>query len=89
MVAAIKAIPGRRWLGDQRCWFVPSDQTGKLRAFGERFELEVPPEFAGARDPESEADELRRSLCRASEAEAVEVPGLAGELRPGDGLPFL
>lgn len=81
-VVEAKAIPGRRWDPQRRCWVVPEEQAGRVRDFARRWGLLAPSGLEAAEDPLGRADTLRRSLSRAESAEALEVPGFAGHLRP-------
>lgn len=83
LVAALRAVAGRRWDAARRVWTVPLAQAAPLKAIALRYGLSWPQE-ADKRVAEQAA--RREALAATSRATAasvdVDLQGFVGELRP-------
>ena len=90
---AVKAIPGRRWDAAARVWIVPASSLAELADVAQDAGLRLAEDVAAAVTASAGREEfnLRASVALAPEGARIDVPGLAGSLKPHQraGLEFI
>lgn len=91
-LAAVKELPGRKWDGDRKVWTVPVSTIAEVCEFAAARGLRLAEDVAEAAGGAAESGEWNLAASVALEPSGtVEVPGLAGSLKPHQiaGLEFI
>lgn len=92
MLAAVKALPGRKWDGDRKVWTVPVSAVAEVAVFAAERGLRLAEDVAAAASGAGKREEwnLAASVALVPSG-VVDVPGLAGALKPHQvaGLEFI
>jgi hypothetical protein len=93
VLAAVKALPGRKWDKPRSVWTVPATALSEVVAVAEELGLRLADDIADLADEAAVRREwnLRASVALVPDGPAVEVPGLTGMLKPHQraGLEFV